>query len=141
MHHQAINIARALLRIPSLTPVSTELRAGTVAALDLVEQVTAQTDAQCHKLSFEGGHDVWGYAVDNLYVVWLGHSDYRHLCFLGHVDVVPPGDLSGLKQPSTPFTCICHCTMANTQPSGRQLAASVNGLKQTRRKTLTSCRS
>ncbi len=93
MHQQAFDIARQLLRIPSLTPINGALQAGASEALDLLQRIAAQTGASCHRLSFEGGHDVWGYAVDNLYVTWPGQAD-RHLCFLGHLDVVPPGDLT-----------------------------------------------
>jgi succinyl-diaminopimelate desuccinylase len=49
--------------------------------------------AACQRLTFEGGHERWGYPVDNLFAVWEGNHALGHLCFIGHTDVVPPGDL------------------------------------------------
>ncbi len=52
-----------------------------------------RASATCHRLPFSGGHEKWGYPVDNLFAEWDGDEALGHLCFIGHVDVVAPGDL------------------------------------------------
>lgn len=75
-----LSIAQQLIRRPSVTP----LEAGT---LDYLQQLLEPAGFTCHRLTFSepGTPD-----VDNLYAR-IG-TDAPHICFAGHVDVVPPGD-------------------------------------------------
>lgn len=70
-----INLAQALIRAPSVTPVE-------AGALDLVER-------ELTRLGFRTTRYKFG-EVDNLYAR-LGAAA-PNFCFAGHVDVVPPGD-------------------------------------------------
>lgn len=75
-----VALAAALIRCASVTPDAT-------TALDLVETALRGAGFACQRLPFSapGTSD-----VDNLYArIGSGHP---HLCFAGHVDVVPPGD-------------------------------------------------
>ena len=89
---RVVELARDLIRIPSLTPTSPELRPAARRSLEALRAYLEATGAACEWLSFEGGHQKWGYLVDNLYAEWPGSAGSPHLCFLGHTDVVPPGD-------------------------------------------------
>jgi len=75
-----VAVLQSLIRCPSVTPKD----AGVLSAL---EAVLAPAGFQCTRLPFseEGTPD-----VDNLFAR-LGTSG-PHLCFAGHVDVVPTGD-------------------------------------------------
>jgi succinyl-diaminopimelate desuccinylase len=75
-----LELARALIRCPSITPVQG-------GALDLLQSVLQDLGFTCHRLPFaeEGAPE-----VDNLYAR-LG-SGGPHLCYAGHSDVVPVGD-------------------------------------------------
>ncbi len=70
-----IDLARALIRRPSVTPADE-------GALDVLEGALAGLGFHCTRLKFED--------VDNLYAR-IGDGS-PHLCFAGHTDVVPPGD-------------------------------------------------
>jgi succinyl-diaminopimelate desuccinylase len=72
-----VELTRALIRCPSVTPDASE-------ALDLVERELGDLGFACRRLRFG--------EIDNLYAR-LGREP-PHLAFLGHVDVVPPGDPS-----------------------------------------------
>lgn len=98
---QLFQLAQQLVQIPSLTPLTPDLQPAARQSLDLIQAFAQESGAQCHRLIFEGGHAKWGYPVDNLYVEWPGDGG-RHLCFLGHTDVVPPGDASAWG--SEPFS-------------------------------------
>ncbi len=74
-------LAQALIRAPSVTP-----DAG--AALDVVAGVLTRAGYTVERLVSATG----GVAVDNLYAR-IG-TTAPNLCFAGHVDVVPPGDLA-----------------------------------------------
>jgi succinyl-diaminopimelate desuccinylase len=75
-----LELARALIRCPSITPDQG-------GALDLLQSVLQDLGFTCHRLPFaeEGAPE-----VDNLYAR-LG-SGGPHLCYAGHSDVVPAGD-------------------------------------------------
>lgn len=75
-------LAAALIRCPSVTPEDG-------GALALLESVLRPAGYTCRRLPFSepGTPD-----VDNLYAR-IG-SDGPNLCFAGHTDVVPPGDLA-----------------------------------------------
>jgi succinyl-diaminopimelate desuccinylase len=89
---RVVEIARDLIQIPSLTPVTPELRDTARRGLDYMRGVLQAAGARCHWLTFDGGHPAWGYPVDNLYAEWIGDPAAPSLCFIGHTDVVPPGD-------------------------------------------------
>lgn len=88
---RVVDIARDLIRIPSLTPVSPDLRPAAAESLVYLRNLLEAAGATCEWLTFEGGHERWGYPVDNLYAEW-GGAGAGGLCFIGHTDVVPPGD-------------------------------------------------
>lgn len=80
MPDQAIDICRALIRCPSVTPKDE-------GALDVLEKILRDAGFVTHRLRFSepGTPD-----VDNLYAR-LGTAA-PHLVFAGHTDVVPVGD-------------------------------------------------
>jgi succinyl-diaminopimelate desuccinylase len=79
-HLDALVHASALIACPSVTPDE-------AGALDYMQRVLEGAGFACRRLKFsEGGEPV----VDNLYAR-IG-STAPHLCFAGHIDVVPPGD-------------------------------------------------
>jgi succinyl-diaminopimelate desuccinylase len=79
--------AQTLIRCRSVTPDQ-------AGALDYVEKTLTFAGFKCTRLRFqtEGRPE-----IDNLYAR-IG-SGNPHLCFAGHIDVVPPGDLKAWKHP------------------------------------------
>ncbi|MDR3514757.1 MAG: succinyl-diaminopimelate desuccinylase [Azospirillaceae bacterium] len=75
-------IARALIRCRSVTPADE-------GALDVAATALTELGFTCHRLRFEEPGTA---PVDNLYARW--GRDGRNLCFAGHTDVVPPGELA-----------------------------------------------
>jgi len=86
--------AIALIRCPSVTPDE-------AGALDYVESRLAKAGFNCRRLRFvsDGLPE-----IDNLYAR-IGDGA-PHLCFAGHVDVVPPGDEAAWTSP--PFAAEIH---------------------------------
>lgn len=78
----ALEIARALIRCPSVTPKD-------AGALGVLEAALKPLGFDCNRLAFEAPGTA---RVENLYAR-LGKSG-RNFCFAGHTDVVPPGDLN-----------------------------------------------
>src|ERR1700758_1089937 len=78
--NDALSIAQALIRCPSVTPVD-------AGALDVLEALLKQHGFTTHRITFSeaGTAD-----VDNLYAR-IG-DEAPHITFAGHTDVVPPGD-------------------------------------------------
>ena len=75
-----VALTQALVRCPSVTPSEG-------GALTLMQELLGKAGFTCHRLVFsEPGTP----GVDNLFAR-IG-SGSPHLCFGGHVDVVPPGD-------------------------------------------------
>lgn len=72
-------LAQALIQRPSVTPTD-------AGALDVLGEALARLGFSLHRQRFE--------EVDNLYAVLRG-GEGPNLCFAGHTDVVPPGDLAG----------------------------------------------
>ncbi|GJL90818.1 succinyl-diaminopimelate desuccinylase [Hyphococcus sp.] len=72
--HDAVELARALIRCPSVTPADE-------GALDILQSALSSMGFICTRLPFED--------IDNLYAE-IGEGS-PHLCFAGHTDVVPPG--------------------------------------------------
>ena len=97
-----MSLACDLVKVPSLTPLSPQLFPAAKQSLDCLQDFLESAGAACHRLSFQGGHEIWNYPVDNLYAEWSGDESFGHLCFIGHADVVPPGDLALWK--SDPFS-------------------------------------
>jgi succinyl-diaminopimelate desuccinylase len=82
-----VALTQALIRCDSVTP-----REG--GALTLLENVLGAAGFSCHRMTMTepGTPD-----VENLYAATLGNG--RNLCFAGHTDVVPPGDVSAWTHP------------------------------------------
>lgn len=82
MTNDPVNLLQQLIRCPSVTPHEG-------GALDLIEKILAAHGFICHRLTFseQGTPD-----VQNLYA--RKGTDAPHICFAGHTDVVPVGDLS-----------------------------------------------
>ncbi|HVY58396.1 MAG TPA: succinyl-diaminopimelate desuccinylase [Xanthobacteraceae bacterium] len=89
-----VEIARALIRCPSVTPVE-------AGALAFVERTLKAAGFSAERVTFtEPGTD----PVENLYArIGAGRP---HLVFAGHTDVVPPGDAAGWTHP--PFGAEIH---------------------------------
>ena len=75
-------LAQALIRRPSVTPED-------AGALGVLEAALTGLGFTCHRLPRQAPGTA---AVENLYAR-LG-AGAPHLCFAGHTDVVPPGDLA-----------------------------------------------
>jgi succinyl-diaminopimelate desuccinylase len=75
-----INLSRALIRCPSVTPAD-------AGALDVLQDAVASLGFACERMPFE---EVGTAPVDNLYARLGARSP--NFCFAGHTDVVPPGD-------------------------------------------------
>jgi succinyl-diaminopimelate desuccinylase len=97
-HERAVGLARDLIRIPSLTPLTADLRPAAAQSLRYLQAFCEAAGARCTWLPFAGGHARWGYPVDNLHIEWGDASEPGGLCFLGHTDVVPPGDLAAWRR-------------------------------------------
>jgi succinyl-diaminopimelate desuccinylase len=82
-----VDLARALIRCPSVTPAD-------AGALRVLATALEGLGFACHRLTFgEPGATGDDAAIDNLYAV-IGDGG-RNFCFAGHTDVVPPGDPGG----------------------------------------------
>ena len=79
---KALDLAQALIRCNSVTPADG-------GALTTLQGALEPLGFTCHRLPFseDGTAD-----VDNLYARF--GKEYPNLCFAGHTDVVPPGDLA-----------------------------------------------
>lgn len=75
--HAAVTLSQELIACPSVTPID-------AGALDVLEDYLTAVGFTCHRKIFKD--------VDNLYAR-IG-TTAPNLCFAGHTDVVPPGDLS-----------------------------------------------
>jgi succinyl-diaminopimelate desuccinylase len=78
--NDALSIAQALIRCPSVTPLD-------AGALGVLETLLKAHGFATHRVTFSEGGTA---DVDNLYAR-LG-SEAPHITFAGHTDVVPPGD-------------------------------------------------
>lgn len=75
-----VELAQALIRCPSVTPVD-------AGAMDLVQAALEGLGFACRRMPVEG--------VENLYA--RRGTARPNLCFAGHTDVVPAGDLGGWR--------------------------------------------
>ncbi len=73
----AVTLAQALIRCPSVTPAD-------AGALDVVAQAAAGIGFTVHRLEFDGTPNLFAHRAAK------GRAGLR-LCFAGHTDVVPPG--------------------------------------------------
>lgn len=80
-----VDLTRDLIRIPSVTPADE-------GAMDVLERALTGLGFACRRMVFEGptgvGHDA---RIENLYA--RRGTASPNLCFAGHTDVVPIGDL------------------------------------------------
>jgi succinyl-diaminopimelate desuccinylase len=81
-------------------------------ALGVLERALGALGFRCRRMPFESTDSP---RVDNLYAV-RGSANGRHLCFAGHTDVVPPGNIADWRQ--DPF----RPTIADGQLWGRGAA-------------------
>lgn len=82
-----VALTQALIRCESVTPAEG-------GALTLLADVLRPAGFECHRMTMResGTPD-----VENLYAAM--HGNGRNLCFAGHTDVVPPGDVAAWKHP------------------------------------------
>ena len=85
-----VALTQALIRCESVTPDES-------GALSLLQDILKLAGFDCHRLKFQ---DASTPDVDNLYAR-IGTTG-GNLCFAGHTDVVPPGDLQAWTVP--PFS-------------------------------------
>tara|TARA_Y100000590_G_scaffold364139_1_gene422307 strand:+ start:62528 stop:63688 length:1161 start_codon:yes stop_codon:yes gene_type:complete len=84
---QAIDLLQNFLKLKSVTPE-------TINATDFIESFFKENHFTIHRLKFSSSDS---YEVDNIFAT-IG-SGKPHLCFAGHIDVVPPGDENAWKSP------------------------------------------
>lgn len=97
-----VSLSAELVAVPSVTAIDEKDYPASVTCLDLFISAAKAMGAEVHRLSFSGDHPKWGYPVDNVYLEWRFGDAARHLCYIGHLDVVPPGDESLWS--SSPFS-------------------------------------
>lgn len=98
-----VTLTQHLVSIPSVTALQPENYRFSEEALDLLSRRAAAGGAKIWRLPAEGGHSKWFYKVDNLYAEWVFGQPKHRLIFMGHIDVVPPGDeTSWSTEPFTP---------------------------------------
>ncbi len=76
----AVEIAQALIRCPSVTPTDG-------GALDTLGRILREGGYEVHRVSFSDANTP---DIDNLFA--KTGTDAPHFVFAGHTDVVPPGD-------------------------------------------------
>ncbi len=91
MPHDPLPLAQALIRCRSVTPADD-------GALDLVQRALEPLGFTCWRLPF-GPDD---HRVDNLFA--RRGTGAPHVCYGGHTDVVPPGDLAAWQD--DPFAAV-----------------------------------
>lgn len=82
-----VELTRALIRCKSVTPADD-------GALDIVANTLKESGFTIHELPFDGDGS---YPVRNIFAR-IG-NEAPHLCFLGHTDVVPPGNEADWSHP------------------------------------------
>jgi succinyl-diaminopimelate desuccinylase len=94
LQKQLVTLTKELIKSNSLTPVTKDLLPEASRSLDIIEKFFKKNKPTIKRLTFSGDHPKWSYAVDNLYLEWSWGKPEKHLCFIGHTDVVPPGDIT-----------------------------------------------
>lgn len=87
-----VKLAQALVRVASVTPLDAKDLPTAQDSLDLAAAAAVKTGAKVTQLDFSGGHAKWDYAVNNIFLEWSFGTAEKHICYMGHLDVVPPGD-------------------------------------------------
>ncbi|MDP2205661.1 MAG: succinyl-diaminopimelate desuccinylase [Alphaproteobacteria bacterium] len=103
-----VNLARALVKIPSITAVNPADKPASARSIDVIADYAAKSGARVERSEYSGGHHKWDYPVENVYLEWTfgkGENDNgqpaKHICYIGHLDVVPVGDAA--KWTTQPF--------------------------------------
>ena len=102
---KTIKLAQALVRVPSITAVDPNDKPASAKSIDLMVEAAKKSGAKIVRSESSGGHAKWDYPVENLYLEWtIGDSTApeKHICYIGHLDVVPPGDKD--KWTADPFS-------------------------------------
>ncbi|HYD19568.1 MAG TPA: succinyl-diaminopimelate desuccinylase [Patescibacteria group bacterium] len=97
-----ISLAQALVQVASVTPLDSRDLPLAQASLDIAASAAAKSGAKVTQLDFSGGHAKWDYAVNNIFLEWNFGTPEKHICYIGHLDVVPPGDQA--KWSTDPFS-------------------------------------
>jgi succinyl-diaminopimelate desuccinylase len=87
-----IKLAQELVKVPSVTPVDKKDYPNAQKSIDVAAEAAQASGATVTRLDYEGGHAKWGYKVENLVLEWSFGEPEKHICYIGHLDVVPPGD-------------------------------------------------
>ncbi len=87
-----VKLAQALVRVASVTPLDAKDLPAAQASLDLAANAARKSGAQVTQLDFSGDHAKWDYKVENIFVEWTFGKPEKHICYIGHLDVVPPGE-------------------------------------------------
>jgi succinyl-diaminopimelate desuccinylase len=101
-----VKLAQALVKVPSVTPLDAKDLPAARQSIDIAADAAQKTGATITRLAFEGGHPKWDYKVENLVLEWTFGQPDKHICYIGHLDVVPPGD--GQKWSEDPFSGDIH---------------------------------
>lgn len=97
-----VTLTQQLVRIPSITAIDAKDYPASKECLQVLADKAREAGAKVEWLRYEGGHAKWPYPVDNLYIEWTFGTPAKHVCYMGHLDVVPPGDLE--KWSADPFS-------------------------------------
>jgi succinyl-diaminopimelate desuccinylase len=92
---KTIKLAQALVRVPSITAVDPNDKPASAKSIDLMVEAAKKSGAKIVRSESSGGHAKWDYPVENLYLEWTigdAAAPEKHICYIGHLDVVPPGD-------------------------------------------------
>jgi succinyl-diaminopimelate desuccinylase len=87
-----VKLAQALVRVPSVTPIAEKDFETASKSLDVAADAARKSGASVTRLEFKGDHPKWDYRVENLVLEWSFGEPTKHICYIGHLDVVPPGD-------------------------------------------------
>lgn len=98
----AVTLTQELVRIASVTAIDAKDYPASQVCLQMLADKARAAGAKVEWLRYEGGHAKWPYPVDNLYIEWTFGTPDKHLCYMGHLDVVPPGD--NAKWSEDPFS-------------------------------------
>ena len=82
----AIDLLKKLIQCKSITPYEG-------GALTLLENILKQNNFECYRLKFGNNEEM----VENLFARF-GEGE-PHICFAGHTDVVPAGNLDSWSHP------------------------------------------
>jgi succinyl-diaminopimelate desuccinylase len=96
MTSETLRLAQKLIRMDTTTVID-----GNKADLLVVENCLYELASHAERsgatwsmMRFQGGHEKWPYPVSNVVVTWRKGNPKQHLCYMGHVDVVPVGEKS-----------------------------------------------